>query len=354
MIQCRDKVCSRFTFENLLKGQHRQLGFCTNRIEASQRLLPVLLQTFRKRFFPHAAADTVFDDIVFEIRQLLRRQIAASRFERAQHSIGAIFFDHHADLRGDIAHDRALQDIPAGIRDQIDPVFAEDPPQNRSALLLIVADELNFVVMIAQIPHQMQNINRCALGLVVQIRRGHQMQSLASTKAFSRFCRQCIKLLLDTDHGRRAVRQAVSFRYRLPFAADAARLCSLLQPVHDDLRQRKQLAVPAVSLPVCRQHHLYLARAAHQFPDDGHCFWCEAVKAVDPYVIVPNQLRLRDLCQKQVDIILGVGVFARDPAFIFLIQQGQICQLFGRVRPLRQFAGNHCKLRTAAVKLLEL
>ena len=200
----------------------------------------------------------------------------------------------------------------------------------------------------------MQNINRCAFGLVVQICRCHQMQTPAVTKAFGRLCRQRIKLLLDTDHGRRAVRQAVSFRYRLPFAADAARLCSLLQPVHDKLRQRKQLAVPAVSLPVCRQHHLYLARAAHQFPDDRHRLWCEAVKAVYPDVIVPNQLRLRDLCQKQVDIVLGVGVFARDPAFIFLIQQGQICQLFGRVRPLRQFAGNHCKLRTAAVKLLEL
>ena len=304
LIERCDKVCSRFSLENLFEGTHRRDRAFAEGVKTLQFFLPVLLQSLDKWPFPHAPADAVLDDIVFQVGHLVRCQIAESGFEDAQYRIRPVFFDDHADLRGDVAHDRTLQDIAAGVRNQINSVFAEDPPQNRSALLLIVADELNFVVMISQIPHQMQNINRCALGFVVQIRRGHQTQPLAGIEIFGRSCGQGVKLLFDLSNRRGTIPNPVAFRYCLPFAVDAARLRSLLQFVHDELRQRKQLAISAAPIMVRGQHHLNLARAAHQFPDDRHRLWRETVKAIDPDILILNQRGLRDLTQKKIDIVL--------------------------------------------------
>ncbi len=92
----------------------------------------------------------------------------------------------------------------------------------------------------------------------------------------------------------------------------------------------------------------------HQLAHNRHRLRCETIKPVYPNVIPSDELRLPNLAEKQIDVILRIRVLPANRLLILAEQQVQVLELPLRVRTRRHALRNLRQLVRPAIILLHL
>ena len=95
-VQVPDKftVCSG-RFHQFLEAFRQHHGFFSDSVEARQFFKTVLLFTFDKVPLPHGAFNSVFDSVIFKVRNLIGCQIAESRFKQSEKCFRPVFSNNN-------------------------------------------------------------------------------------------------------------------------------------------------------------------------------------------------------------------------------------------------------------------
>ena len=145
----------------------------------------------------------------------------------------------------------------------------------------------------------MKDICGSAFCFIVQVCRLHQGYAVA---VGSSACRHGIEFFFDMADGFLTVFYLIFLRNSAFFPWHPQCLCQFHHVIHDNSGQLKKLSVTGFVIPC--QNKIYLLCCCHEFSQQRHGFWGDAVKAVNPDMISLYQLRLIHLLEKQIDIIL--------------------------------------------------